>query len=63
VQWFEAERGSAGDADRSTWYTVDRPVYLALTLPPGSGPTPIQQLSEAIDHTMAAVPIDPAPPR
>jgi Protein of unknown function (DUF3515) len=63
VQWFEAERGSAGDADRSTWYTVDRPVYLALTLPPGSGPTPIQQLSEAIDHTMAAVPIDPAPAR
>ncbi len=64
VQWFEvtAEQQSAGDAGRSTWYTVDRPVYLALTLPSGSGPTPIQQLSEVIDHTITAVPIDPARP-
>jgi hypothetical protein len=64
VQWFQAEAGqqSAGDAGRSTWYTVDRPVYLGLTLPSGSGPTPIQQLSEVIDHTIAAVPIDPARP-
>jgi Protein of unknown function (DUF3515) len=56
VQWFEARQG-----DRSTWYTVDRPVYVALTLPSGSGPTPIQQLSELIDHTMPAVPINPSP--
>ncbi|WP_156688730.1 DUF3515 domain-containing protein [Mycobacterium sp. Marseille-P9652] len=63
VQWFETERESAGDAGRSVWYTVDRPVYVALTLPSGSGPTPIQQVSEVIDHTMAAVPIDPAPAR
>jgi hypothetical protein len=64
VQWFEvaAQQQSAGDAGRSTWYTVDRPVYVALTLPSGSGPTPIQQLSEVIDHTIAAVPIDPARP-
>lgn len=64
VQWFEAaaDQQSAGDAGRSTWYTVDRPVYLALTLPSGSGPTPIQQLSEVIDHTIAPVPIDPARP-
>ncbi len=64
VQWFEvaADQQSAGDAGRSTWYTVDRPVYLALTLPPGSGPTPIQQLSEVIDRTITAVPIDPAGP-
>jgi Protein of unknown function (DUF3515) len=65
VQWFEVAAGqqSAGDPGRSTWYTVDRPVYVALTLPTGSGPTPIQQLSEVIDRTMAAVPIDPAPAR
>ena len=65
VQWFEvvAEQQSAGEAGRSTWYTVDRPVYVALTLPSGSGPTPIQQLSEVIDHAIAAVPIDPAPAR
>jgi hypothetical protein len=56
VQWFEVRQD-----DRSTWYTVDRPVYVALTLPPGSGPTPIQQLSELIDRTMPAVPISPAP--
>jgi hypothetical protein len=64
VQWFEvaSEQQSAGDAGRSTWYTVDRPVYVALTLPSGSGPTPIQQLSGVIDHTIAAVPIDPARP-
>ena len=62
VQWFEVtgEQQSAGDAGRSTWYTVDRPVYVALTLPAGSGPTSIQQLSDVIDHTIAAVPIDPA---
>ena len=56
VQWFQVRQD-----DRSTWYTVDRPVYVALTLPPGSGPTPIQQLSELIDHTMPAVPISPSP--
>jgi hypothetical protein len=56
VQWFEERRD-----DLSTWYTVDRPVYVALTLPSGSGPTPIQQLSDLIDHTMPAVPISPSP--
>lgn len=63
VQWFEVhpDQQSAGDAGRSTWYAVDRPVYVALTLPSGSGPTPIQQLSELIDKTIAAVPIDPRP--
>lgn len=67
VQWFEV-RDSAADSDdadggRSTWYAVDRTVYLALTLPPGTGPTPIQQLSELIGDTIAAVPINPAPAR
>jgi len=64
VQWFQvrSEQQSAGDAGRSTWYTVDRPVYVALTLPSGSGPTPIQQLSAVIDRTIAAVPINPGPP-
>jgi hypothetical protein len=58
VQWFELT-----DADRSTWFAVDRPVYIALTLPTGSGPTPIQEISEAISQAMPAKPIDPAPPR
>jgi len=34
---------------------------VALTLPSGSGPTPIQQLSEVIDRTIVAVPINPGP--
>lgn len=57
VQWFEVREG-----DRATWYAVDRPVYLALTLPPGSGPAPIQELSDLIADTMDAVPIRPGPP-
>jgi hypothetical protein len=64
VQWFQvrSEQQSAGDAGRSTWYAVDRPVYVALTLPSSSGPTPIQQLSEVIDRTIGAVPIAPGQP-
>ncbi|OBA97617.1 hypothetical protein A5662_16745 [Mycobacteriaceae bacterium 1482268.1] len=58
VQWFELTEG-----DRSTWFAVDRPAYIALTLPSGSGPTPIQEISAAISKTMPAVPLDPAPAR
>ena len=52
-----------GAAGRSTWFAVDRPVYVALTLPAGSGPTPIQRLSAAIAETLPEQPIDPAPAR
>lgn len=63
VQWFRVgDRGST-DAGTTTWYTVDRPVYVALTLPTGSGPVPIQDLSRIIDRIITAVPIDPAPAR
>jgi hypothetical protein len=55
VQWFHVSQDQ-----RSTWYAVDRGIYLALTLPAGSGPTPIQQLSELIDRTMPAQPIAPS---
>ncbi len=51
----------AGRGGRSTWYAVDRPVYVALTLPAGTGPTPIQQLSAALAETLPATPIDPGP--
>ncbi|MBB3752025.1 hypothetical protein FHT44_004537 [Mycolicibacterium sp. BK634] len=60
VQWFRLDDP---DVDRSTWVTVDRPVYVALTLPNESGPTPIQTLSDLIARTMPAVPIDPNPAR
>ena len=58
VEWFRIP----GD-DRTTWVTVDRPVYVALTLPAGSGPTPIQLLSRAVDQALPAVPVNPAPVR
>ena len=58
VQWFELS-----DQGRSTWFAVDRAVYVALTLPQGSGPTPIQEISDVIAKSLPAKPIDPAPAR
>jgi hypothetical protein len=58
VQWFEV-----ADQGRSTWFVVDRPVYVALTLPQGSGPTPIQEISDVIAKSLPAKPVDPAPAR
>jgi hypothetical protein len=68
VQWFRVGEAGAGndlaaDQDRSTWFAVDRPVYVALTLPQGSGPTPIQEISEVIAKALPAKPVDPAPVR
>jgi hypothetical protein len=56
VQWFEL-----ADQGRSTWFAIDRPVYVALTLPQGSGPTPIQTMSDVLAKSLPAKPIDPAP--
>ncbi|RUP28849.1 MULTISPECIES: DUF3515 domain-containing protein [Mycolicibacterium] len=61
VSWFEASGPSA-----STWYAVDhgtQATYVALTLPQGSGPTPIQTISELIEKVMPPRPLDPAPAR
>lgn len=58
VQWFELK-----DQGRSTWFAVDRPVYIALTLPQGSGPSPIQEISDVIAKSLPAKQIDPAPVR
>ena len=58
VSWFRV-----AEADRVTWFAVDRPVYVALTLPQDSGPTPIQELSDVIAKILPATPINPAPPR
>ncbi|BBZ27816.1 membrane protein [Mycolicibacterium madagascariense] len=58
VQWFRIP----GDG-RTTWVAVDRPVYVALTLPDGSGPDPIQLISRALSQTMPATPLDPGPIR
>ncbi|WP_413232637.1 DUF3515 domain-containing protein [Mycolicibacterium sp. 050158] len=58
VQWFRIP----GDG-RTTWVTVDRPVYVALTLPDDSGPTPIQVISRTVAQTLPATALDPAPAR
>jgi hypothetical protein len=58
VEWFRIP----GDG-RTTWVTVDRPVYVALTLPDGSGPTPIQLLSKAVAQALPATPVNPGPVR
>jgi hypothetical protein len=59
VQWFEVSGQDSG-LDASTWYAVDRPVYVAVTLPDGSGTGPIQDLSNTIAATLPAQDIDPA---
>ncbi|WP_304108047.1 DUF3515 domain-containing protein [Mycolicibacterium bacteremicum] len=58
VQWFEVSQHGV-----STWFAVDRSSYVALTLPTGSGPTPIQLISKAIARTMPARQPDPGPAR
>lgn len=60
VQWFRLEDP---DAPRTTWVSVDRAAYVALTLPNGSGSAPIQTLSEVIERTMPTMPIRPGPVR
>lgn len=69
VEWFRVSEagagndrvGEAGAGERSTWFAVDRPVYVALTIPADSGPTPIQTLSKVLADTLQAKPADPAP--
>jgi hypothetical protein len=60
VQWFRLDDP---DSPSSTWLCVDRAAYVALTLPYGAGPSPIQAMSGVIDRTMPAIPIRPGPPR
>ncbi|MFC4602298.1 DUF3515 domain-containing protein [Rhodococcus kronopolitis] len=58
VQWFEIP-GDEG-IDASTWFAVDRAVYVALTVPHGLGPTPLQDASTAVAAALESQPIDPA---
>lgn len=61
VAWFRV--ADQTDAGRSTWFAVDRAVYVALTLPAGSGPTPIQNISKTIAEALPATAADPGPAR
>ncbi|APE08722.1 MULTISPECIES: DUF3515 domain-containing protein [Rhodococcus] len=62
VQWFEVSGAEQG-IPASTWFAVDRPVYVALTVPDGSGPTPLQDITATISATLPQQEIDPAPIR
>lgn len=53
VQWLEVSQAGA-----STWYVVDRPAYVALTVPADAGTGPLQDISTTIRDTLPAVPID-----
>src|SRR5271167_2275219 len=59
VQWFRVIEQGTG---RSTWFVVDRPVNVALTLPQGTGATPLQEVSDLVAAKLPAVPIRPGRP-
>jgi hypothetical protein len=42
----------------STWVVVDRPVYVAVTLPDGVGSGPLQQVAGAVRETLPRRPVD-----
>lgn len=49
VNWLPIEGDGA-----TTWYTVDRPVYVAVTIPEDAGTGVIQELSETIATAVPA---------
>jgi uncharacterized protein DUF3515 len=53
VEWLPVEgQGS------TTWYLVDRDVYVALTVPSTSGTGPLQATSGAVSATLPKAPLD-----
>lgn len=48
VQWLRVP----GDGGSATWYVVDRPVYLALTVPGDAGTGPLQLTSDVVGETL-----------
>jgi hypothetical protein len=49
VNWLPVEGDGA-----TTWYTVDRPVYIALTIPEDAGTGVVQEMSETIAKAVPA---------
>lgn len=56
VQWLEVPAAGSGSR-RVTAYAVDRPVYVALTMPTDVGTGPLQDVSAAIRQTLKPVPV------
>ncbi len=51
VNWLPVEGDGA-----VTWFTVDRPVYIALTIPEGTGTGVVQEMSDTIAKALPVVP-------
>ncbi|MTE13021.1 DUF3515 domain-containing protein [Nocardia aurantiaca] len=60
VNWFEVRDQTSG-VTSGTYWAVDRGVYIALTMPDNAGPTPLQDVSAAIQKTIPQQPLDPNP--
>lgn len=58
VQWFRVADAAIGV---TTWYVVDRGVYIALTMPDGAGSEPLTEMSDAIAKALPPVKPDPVP--
>jgi hypothetical protein len=58
VQWFRVTDAAVGI---TTWFAVDRGVYIAVTMPDGSGTEPLVEMSDAIGKALPAVKPDPLP--
>ncbi len=54
VQWLVVEGDGA-----SSWFAVDRAVYVVLTLPAGVGTGPLQTVSEVVGRVLPAQPVRP----
>lgn len=52
VQWLPVQ-----DERGSTWYAVDRPVYVAVTIPNRAGTGPIQRISATVAATLEQAPL------
>lgn len=59
VQWLEVP-APGPDPDTLTAYAVDRPSYVALTMPTDVGTGPLQNVSAAVSKTMKAKPVHPS---
>ncbi|AHI00745.1 DUF3515 domain-containing protein [Kutzneria viridogrisea] len=57
VRWLQV----TGDSGSVTWYAVDRPVYVALTTPEGTGSGPLQAVSDALRGALPERPVSPNP--
>jgi hypothetical protein len=52
VQWLPVEGQGT-----STWYVVDRNVYVGLTVPDSAGTGPLQQVSDTVAATLKPMPL------